>query len=481
MIAILASLAFMMIACQEDKDIVNTSEDEIIEPETFLFENIQRIVLLDGSLDNIIDNGSCISVLYPIDVIANGEEVSLRSVDDLTIVQSIHDRERFDVDNMEIKFPIQVLTSDYSLLEVTSKDQLETLSTACVEGGEDEDIECLDFVYPIDLKIYDGLNQKLERVSLTSDADFFRKLEDSPENGWIAINYPISIATPSDLVQVNSNTDLRTVIQTDFNQCDESDVKYYGDPTNPITLGNVIVSVTDAPFPIDLIAEANVTINRVDIMGSIEDSTYFFTLSEEEFSFNLIELTNGIKEEIVDMNIPSGEYEEIRLFISQSNILLKDSSLFDLQVPSGSSSGLKIKIEPGISITEEQSTEILLDFDLSRSFVVQGNPNTPAGINGFIFKPVVKGVNTNSTGDISGTVTSINDELLRDVLISVFADDTLNTTTYSDESGQYMILGLLPGTYDVTAELENYNSITFTEQVITANDELILDITLEEM
>ncbi len=31
-----------------------------------------------------------------------------------------------------------------------------------------------------------------------------------------------------------------------------------------------------------------------------------------------------------------------------------------------------------------------LDFDLEKSFVVQGNPNTAAGIKGFHFKPVVK-------------------------------------------------------------------------------------------
>jgi hypothetical protein len=40
--------------------------------------------------------------------------------------------------------------------------------------------------------------------------------------------------------------------------------------------------------------------------------------------------------------------------------------------------------------TEGELVEIVVDFDVAESFVVQGNPDTPAGINGFTFKPVLK-------------------------------------------------------------------------------------------
>jgi hypothetical protein len=60
-------------------------------------------------------------------------------------------------------------------------------------------------------------------------------------------------------------------------------------------------------------------------------------------------------------------------------------------VPSGSQTGIKVKMESmDLSLAPESVTDVTLDFDVSESFVVQGNTDTPAGISGFSFKPVVK-------------------------------------------------------------------------------------------
>jgi hypothetical protein len=33
---------------------------------------------------------------------------------------------------------------------------------------------------------------------------------------------------------------------------------------------------------------------------------------------------------------------------------------------------------------------VLVDFDVDQNFVIQGNPETPAGINGILFTPVLR-------------------------------------------------------------------------------------------
>ncbi|MFW6222957.1 MAG: DUF4382 domain-containing protein, partial [Bacteroidota bacterium] len=164
---------------------------------------------------------------------------------------------------------------------------------------------------------------------------------------------------------------------------------------NEATSGKLKIQLTDAPFPTDLVAEANVTINKIDIRkkDSIDDGHPFITLKEEEMAFNLLDLTNGVTANLVDLEIDAGTYDLVRLYVSEASVTLTDGREFDLFVPSGAQTGVKIFIDPAVIVAGGLTAELLLDFDVSRSFVVQGNTNTPAGINGFIVKPVIKASN----------------------------------------------------------------------------------------
>ena len=140
--------------------------------------------------------------------------------------------------------------------------------------------------------------------------------------------------------------------------------------------GRISLRLTDAPFPFDLVSEANVTIFKVeaklddeseeeenseDMAEGTTDSSdsstdedndeneeedSFVTLMEEEVRVNLLELTNGITEQLADVEVPAGRYKEIRVFVKDAEIILTDGSTFDLNVPSGSSSGIKLKLRP---------------------------------------------------------------------------------------------------------------------------------------
>ena len=62
-------------------------------------------------------------------------------------------------------------------------------------------------------------------------------------------------------------------------------------------LGHLVVKITDAPFPIDMISDAMVSITKVEIRvkSEGEDEEYpFITVLEEAMEFNLLELRNGV-------------------------------------------------------------------------------------------------------------------------------------------------------------------------------------------
>ena len=261
--------------------------------------------------------------------------------------------------------------------------------------------------------------------------------------------------------------------------------------------GRLRVQLTDAPFPYELIAEANVTIYKIearytkdeedgmdsDNENTEENGSGFITLLEEPKDINLLELTNGITENLVDMEVPAGEYDMFRVYVKGVNVVLNDSArtTFDLKVPSGSQSGIKVFIDPPLRVAGELTADLLLDFDVSRSFVARGNPRKE-GFNGFNFKPVIKASNLTTAGTLAGKIfTTIEDDTqmtLEGAQVALYAADTLNTTTFSDENGHYMVMGLEAGMYTVEVQLDTYETQTVEGITIIAGNKSTQDVEL---
>lgn len=255
--------------------------------------------------------------------------------------------------------------------------------------------------------------------------------------------------------------------------------------------GRLTVQLTDAPFPHDLVAEANVTIFKVDARykGSLELNTQaidsadvtmetdkgkpFVVLMESEVQVNLLELTNGVTKTLVDTDVPVGSYDLIRVYVKGINVVLTDGTTFNLDVPSGSQSGIKIFIKPELTVSGGLSSDLLLDFDVSKSFVQKSN--------GFNFKPVIKASNLSTAGTLLGTITIMEQDTIIGVegaQVAVFIADTLNTTTFSDIDGGYMLMGLEAGSYSVEVEKEGYIMQTVEEVQINAANKTVQDFEL---
>ncbi len=263
-------------------------------------------------------------------------------------------------------------------------------------------------------------------------------------------------------------------------------------------MGRLTVQLTDAPFPYELISEANVTIFKIDARlkeGSMEDEqdsedmeggNSFIVLMEEERNFNLLNLTNGITETLVDVDVPEGSYDLIRIYVKGVNVVLTNGNTFNLKVPSGEQTGIKVFIKPSIFVGGELSSDLLLDFDVSRSFVPKGNMKNVAGITGFNFKPVIIASNMSFAGTLSGLVSTKmdNDEMvgLGNAMVSVFETGTIEgepiKTASTDDDGNYTIMGLIAGSYDVMVELEGYETQTAEEVTIMAGNKIIQDFDL---
>jgi hypothetical protein len=233
--------------------------------------------------------------------------------------------------------------------------------------------------------------------------------------------------------------------------------------SNTSGIVNLRVQLTDAPsVEFD---SAVVEIGRVTLIPVEGDP---IVITEDGGRFDLLDLQNGVTAELGDADIPAGDYREMRLVVLSAYIGLSAPYEFDdgstersLKVPSGAESGIKVKLRsldadtmvPFVSITDDAI--LVVDFDVYRNFKIQGNPDTPAGLKGVLFTPVLRAVVRSVAGSISGTVTSTAEGNPGIAGLTVEAtlqdsEDQVVATAVTDADGNYAILFLAPGTYSVT-------------------------------
>ena len=241
--------------------------------------------------------------------------------------------------------------------------------------------------------------------------------------------------------------------------------------SEPSDTGTLLVKVTDDPFPTNFVESADVIISKIElrIKDDLEGNP-FIVVAEGEFKFDLLELRNGVTAALPEIDIPVGAYDLVRLYIKSATIVLAGGlGEFNLKVPSGAETGIKIFIQPELQIQGGLTAELLLDFDLSNSFIAQGNKDTPAGINGFIFTPAIRAVNNSLAGSIYGVVTDEENEPLEGVLVTVTLEET-SATAITDASGYYEILGLkVSEDYSLAAVLEGYQDNEVNNVPVIAN------------
>ncbi|MEP1033474.1 DUF4382 domain-containing protein [Ekhidna sp.] len=439
--------------------------------------NLTRITLLDGSSDNYFDNASCLRLKTPFSASVNNEEIVVESEEDLQSVQLAYEQNPYARSNFELVYPVTIQNSEYVEILVNSHDELNNLAIQCIENGDDEDIECIDFTYPLSIATYNSLSQQIGAEEINSDQEFYTFINQADENNLLGFDFPVELVDLEGMTfSVNNNNELMTAISNSSNACDENDYKYFSDN---VFLQNLTLKLTDAPFPFSYVKEANVTIGKIDLKTSDEnDSIAFITLSDTEQSFNLLDFTNGLTTDLAEVDIPVGDYAYIKMEVTQASVEMNDGTIYNLMVPSGT---IRLVGDQMIQVNENSSIELLADFDVSRSFIPQGNPNSPAGIIGFVFVPVIKLSDLSQTGTLKGAVTQNgNGQVLEGVQISVYAADTLNTTSFTDQNGEYVIPGLKPGQYDVSAEIESFFSVWIEGIELTQNMEAVQDFELTE-
>ncbi|RLA44866.1 MAG: hypothetical protein DRR06_08645 [Gammaproteobacteria bacterium] len=176
------------------------------------------------------------------------------------------------------------------------------------------------------------------------------------------------------------------------------------DSSDPSSTGSLSLSVTDAP--VDTADNVFVEFNGVEIKPASGNSITFdfterCTADPTSCQIDLLAQTNGASELILNSEtVVSGQYDWLRLLVKaeRDSYIVINGEEFELRIPSGAQSGLKINA--GFVVPAGGEASFTIDFDLRKSV---HDPLGPPGVNDYILRPSLRMVDNSATGTLSGT------------------------------------------------------------------------------
>jgi Domain of unknown function (DUF4382) len=136
------------------------------------------------------------------------------------------------------------------------------------------------------------------------------------------------------------------------------------------------IRLTDNPFNA---SEVNIDIQQVRV-NFREDSTGWIDLGTRTGIYNLLNLQNGVDTLLAQGTVPTNILKEVRLVLGSRNSIKIGNNTYPLTIPSGSESGLKIKLNKKLNASLDS---LVIDFDAALSILQTGNGD-------YKLKPVLK-------------------------------------------------------------------------------------------
>ena len=231
--------------------------------------------------------------------------------------------------------------------------------------------------------------------------------------------------------------------------------------------GRLVVHLTDAPFPYDSVSRVDMFVVRVEARpenvsaaaATNANAGGWTTVAAPNQLINLLDLQHGVTENLGAATLPTGSYRSFRLIldVDQSSITLADGTVLGgnatpgIKFPSAHRTGVKIQLDAPVDITED-STLMVIDFDVGASFVMRG---TSLAQQGLLFKPVVRATARDNSGIVRGTVlagaTPVAGATVELLAPGTTLGDTDPTkvlrTTSTDATGAFDMHFVRPGSY----------------------------------
>jgi hypothetical protein len=247
------------------------------------------------------------------------------------------------------------------------------------------------------------------------------------------------------------------------------------EPLEPVDPGQTRVEVwlTDAASAYLDVAEVDIgEVGLVPLEGSAVSLT-----ADGSGPVDLMELRTRDPLQLAEQDVAPDAYSTLTIEIESARVELDPDYAFTdgtrdsiLAVPDGARNGVALNLDlagvqddsVGAMVIDAGRLVFMVDFDVNQSFLIQGDPEDPEGIQDMTFSPALRVVVQSVAGSIAGTVSSLAAAVseagrlvtarpLDEGILEPYQTQTATATTAPD--GSYTLPFLPAGSYVVNVDV----------------------------
>ncbi|MCH7523722.1 MAG: hypothetical protein IIC74_01615, partial [Bacteroidetes bacterium] len=225
----------------------------------------------------------------PVTVVVNNIAILITTENDYQLVENAFEEFSNDDDILQIVFPIEIILMDYTQVAIENFSTFNNFVSECAgENEPDEDIECIDFIYPIQFEVL-AFNATISNtITIANDKELFQFIDNLDDFIAVNFNFPFSLIKFDGIeVDVNDIESLETNLENAISDCDEDDDYDFDDDDEIILAG----FLTDGNWIIDeyVFADEDFTEDYNGYVFNFDDSNSSMNMSAN----NGVELVTG--------------------------------------------------------------------------------------------------------------------------------------------------------------------------------------------
>ncbi len=193
------------------------------------------------------------------------------------------------------------------------------------------------------------------------------------------------------------------------------------EPLEPLDPGQTEIQVWLTDATVDYLEEAWVDIGAIELVP-VSGSPVTLEADGTAGEVDLMELRVQDPLLIAEQDVQPGIYRQLRITLESARVQLDAAYSFqdgtrerDMTIPTGAQGGVALNLEvtgvvdDSVGAIDIQAGQMvfMVDFDVNQSFLIQGDPEAPEGIDDIIFTPRLRVAVRPIAGAISGTVTAL--------------------------------------------------------------------------
>lgn len=323
---VLLLFSLLVSSCQKEEEeiITDTPPTESIVTGSPLAGLISRNSQNPTSCDNVLDNSSCFSVVLPVTVTVNGNQVTVTTEADYQTVQDLKDN-TLGNDIVYFSYPITIRYQNFTTAVINNWNELDNAIDDCDDDDGLDEIDCVFINYPIVINVYNSSTQTTNTVTIQSNTQLYNFINGLTSGVIAAIVYPISATNSnSQNVVINNNSELESFLEDSIDDCDDDGGTWNPTFASVLTTGSWYVSYYNEDGEIDtsdyngftftFFGNSNIEVTKNSITTIGTWSTYI------DSGFNKIEFT------FTNTDLDDFEEDWIILEYNQTVIRLKHVS-----------------------------------------------------------------------------------------------------------------------------------------------------------